>query len=188
MKLLNCGSEFSWWTYNVLLPESERLRVHVTDGNSGPGVKKPPLHVETFSWNLCATALRNKFQQALHRVTWSVSWNFLNFRWETSFTKSRTAFYFCNSSQRSQWWKNQSFTVKHHFLKLVLLGLVTLRCVSQSETGPSRPWFILRPISMFRNKFRRFMLHGATPAETCFGAPLHTSFSWKFQRVMAAFF
>ena len=28
---------------------------------------KPPLHVETFSWNLCATALRNKSQQALHR-------------------------------------------------------------------------------------------------------------------------
>ena len=24
--------------YNVLRPESERLRVHVTDGNSGPGV------------------------------------------------------------------------------------------------------------------------------------------------------
>ena len=35
----------------------------------------PPLHVETFSWNLCATALWIKFQQALHRVTWSVSWN-----------------------------------------------------------------------------------------------------------------
>ena len=35
--------------HNVLRPESERLRVHVTDGNSGPGVKKPPLHVETFS-------------------------------------------------------------------------------------------------------------------------------------------
>ena len=27
---------------------------------------KPLLHVETFSWNLCATTLRNKFQQALH--------------------------------------------------------------------------------------------------------------------------
>ena len=61
---------------------------------------KPPLHVETFSWNLCATALWNKFQQALHRVTWS--WNFLNFRCETSFTKSRTAFYFCNGSQEGQ--------------------------------------------------------------------------------------
>ena len=32
---------------------------------------KPLLHFETFSWNLCATAL--------HRVTWSVSWNFFNF-------------------------------------------------------------------------------------------------------------
>ena len=30
---------------------------------------KPALHVETFGWNLCATALRNKFQQALHRLT-----------------------------------------------------------------------------------------------------------------------
>ena len=38
---------------------------------------KPPLHVETFSWNLCAKALRNKFQQALHRVTWSVSLTFV---------------------------------------------------------------------------------------------------------------
>ena len=27
------------------------------------------------------------------------------------------------------------------------------------------------------------MLHGATRAETCFAAPLHTSFSLKFQRV-----
>ena len=32
---------------------------------------KPLLHFETFRWNLCATAL--------HRVTWSVSWNFFNF-------------------------------------------------------------------------------------------------------------
>ena len=38
---------------------------------------KPLLHVETFRWNLCTTALRNKFQQAFHCVTWSVSWNFL---------------------------------------------------------------------------------------------------------------
>ena len=30
------------------------------------------------------------------------------------------------------------------------------------------------------------MLHGATPFETCFAAPLHTSFSQKFQRVTAA--
>ena len=28
---------------------------------------KPLLHVETFSWNLRATALQKKFQQALHR-------------------------------------------------------------------------------------------------------------------------
>ena len=35
-------------------------------------------YVETFSWNLCVTALRNMFQQALHRVTWSVSfWTFV---------------------------------------------------------------------------------------------------------------
>ena len=30
------------------------------------------------------------------------------------------------------------------------------------------------------------MLHGTTPAETCFAAPLHTRFSLKFQRVTAA--
>ena len=72
---------------------------------------KPLLHVETFSWNLCATALRNMFQQALHRVTWSVSWNFLNFRCETSFTKSRTAFYFCNGRNDRTGDKNESFNV-----------------------------------------------------------------------------
>ena len=72
---------------------------------------KPLLHVETFSWNLCATVLRNMFQQALHRETWSVSWNFLNFRCETSFTKSRTASYFCNSRNDRSGDKNESFTV-----------------------------------------------------------------------------
>ena len=30
------------------------------------------------------------------------------------------------------------------------------------------------------------MLHGATPAETCFATPLHTTFSENFQRVTAA--
>ena len=45
------------------------------------------LYVETLSWNLCATALRNMFQQALYCVTWLVSWNFLNMHCETSFTK-----------------------------------------------------------------------------------------------------
>ena len=37
---------------------------------------KPLLHFEAFRWNLCAAALWNKFQQALQRVIWSVSWNF----------------------------------------------------------------------------------------------------------------
>ena len=38
--------------------------------------KKSPflliVQVETFSWNIYATALQNKFQQALHRVTLKV--------------------------------------------------------------------------------------------------------------------
>ena len=34
---------------------------------------KPLLHVETFRWNLCATALRNKFQKALQRVKAAVT-------------------------------------------------------------------------------------------------------------------
>ena len=72
---------------------------------------KPLLHVETFSCNLCATALRNMFQLALHRVTLSVSWNFLNSCCETSFTKSRTAFYFCNGRNDRSGDKNASFTV-----------------------------------------------------------------------------
>ena len=45
---------------------------------------------------------------------------------------------------------------------------------------------ILRPVSTFPNKFRHFMLHSTMPAETCFAAPLHISFSEKFQRLMAA--
>ena len=36
------------------------------------GSLKPQLHVETFSRNLCAAALRNMFQQALHRVSSNV--------------------------------------------------------------------------------------------------------------------
>ena len=80
-----------------------KVRLHVTCAREKQlcvlkflEILKPLLDVETFSWNLCATALRNLFQQALHRVTWLVSWNFLNFCCETSFTESRTAFYFCN--------------------------------------------------------------------------------------------
>ena len=60
-------------------------------------------------------------------------------------------------------------------MKLASFGLVTLRCVSQSETARSRPrawnWYrlilresgnnILRPVLTFPNKFRHFMLHGA---------------------------
>ena len=80
---------------------------------------KPLLHVETFSWKLCATEMRKMFQQSLHRVTWLVSWIFFNFCCETSFTKSRTAFYFCNSRNDRSGDKNASFTVSHHFVKLV---------------------------------------------------------------------
>ena len=34
--------------------------------------RKPPLQVETLSRKLRATALQNKFPQALHHVTWLV--------------------------------------------------------------------------------------------------------------------
>ena len=59
-------------------PEIKRNRSWAKSQQSSRNLSlKPPLHVETFSWNLCATAMRMKFQQALHRVTWSVSWNFI---------------------------------------------------------------------------------------------------------------
>ena len=35
------------------------------------------LHIETFCWNLCATALQVMFQKALHPVTWSVFLNII---------------------------------------------------------------------------------------------------------------
>ena len=45
---------------------------------------------------------------------------------------------------------------------------------------------ISRSVSTFPSKFRPFRLHGATPAETSFAAPLHRSFNLKFQRTTAA--
>lgn len=64
-------------------------------------------------------------------------------------TRSRTAFYFCNSRNDHTGDKNKNFTVKHRFLLV---------------------W-------TFPNKFRPFLLHGATPTETCFPAALHRRFS-----------
>ena len=58
------------------------------------------LYVETLSWNLCATALRNMFQQALYCVIF-----------KTSFTKSRTTFFFCNSRNDPVVTKKESYTV-----------------------------------------------------------------------------
>lgn len=58
------------------------------------------LYVETLSWNLCATALRNMFQQALYCVIF-----------ETSFTKSRTTSFFCNGRNDPVVTKKESYTV-----------------------------------------------------------------------------
>ena len=71
---------------------------------------------------------------------------------------------------------------------MALPGLVTQIYVSQSENGTTRPpspsfitsvqnkvadgHNILRPMSMFSNKFRLFMFDDATSAETCFAEPL----------------
>ena len=90
---------------------------------------KPPLHVETFSRNLCATAN------------------------ETSFTKG-------------------FYTVKLLFFS----PLRPLRAVAEVENG-----FTFRETCLATHVRKSFaqlsMLHGATPAETCFAVPLHTSFS-----------
>ena len=89
---------------------------------------KPLLQVETFSWNLCATALRTSSQSGVTR------WNsrFCHHCGRCNRCRSRNRFYFSWNLSRNG--------------------------CSKSFTKPT-------------------LLHGATPAETCFATPLHTSFS-----------
>ena len=61
----------------------------------------------------------------------------------------------------------------------------TVKAVAEVESGSTFRGTCLA--TEVRKSFTKpTMLHGATPAETCFAAPLHTSFSKKFQRVTAA--
>ena len=83
---------------------------------------------------------------------------------------------------------------RDQFHKVVLHGetflfspLQPLQAVAEVESGSTFRETCLA--TKVRKSFTKpTMLHGATPAETCFAAPWHTSFSLKFQRVTAAFF
>ena len=99
--------------------------------------------------NLCATVLQNKFQQAWHHVTWFRE-TFSNFHCETSFTKSRTTFYFCNGCSGE---KNE-------------FHCVTPLC----ETGLARSCHatLRKP---FRNRNKLAMIH----FETSFNVPKQVS-------------
>ena len=72
-----------------------------------------------------------------------------------------------------------------HGETLVFSPLRPLRAVAEVESGSTFRETCLATEG--RKSFTKpTMLHGAMPAETCFAAPLHTSFSEKFQRVTAA--
>ena len=115
-----------------------------------------------------AKVLWNKFQQALHRVTWSVSWTWL-FWTSVAGQVSRKV------ELLSIFATVKSFTVQHN---LVWSHSVLLRYANQKPEQQ-----ILRPASKLPNKFRHLMSHGTTSTETYFEAPLHICFSQKFQLV-----
>ena len=81
-----------------------------------------------------------------------------------------------------------SFTKCCYTVKLLFLSpLRPLRAVAEIESGSTfRETCLATEVQKSFTKL--IMLHGATPAETCFAAPLHTSFSSKFQRVTAALY
>ena len=67
-----CHNNDSWvnrlshdWVTRMWIATFRTLYCWCSSGNGVDWLRKPPLHVETFSRNLCATALRNKFKQAL---------------------------------------------------------------------------------------------------------------------------
>ena len=109
------------------------------------------------------------------------------------------------------WTSFMCFHVKKHewlscyTLKLLAETCVQRRCEQVSQSGVSRwnsrfchhcdrcdrcrsrkRFYFLWNLSRNRSSksfTKPTMLHGATPVETCFATPLHTSFTQKFQRV-----
>ena len=72
-----------------------------------------------------------------------------------------------------------------HGETLVFSQLLPLRAVAEVESGSTFRETCLA--TEVRKSFTKpSKLHAATPAETCLAALLHTSFSYKFQRVTAA--
>ena len=78
----------------------------------------------------------------------------------------------CNGEQ------DQFHEVVLHGETLVLSPLRPLRAVAEIETKSGSTFHETCLATEVRKSFTKpTMLHGATPAETCFAAPLHTSFS-----------
>ena len=83
--------------------------------------------------------------------------------------------------------RDQFHEVLLHGETFLFSPLQPLQAVAEVESGSTFRETCLA--TEVRKSFTKpTMLHGASPAETYFAAPLHTSFSSKFQRVTAGFF
>ena len=81
--------------------------------------------------------------------------------------------------------RNKFHEVVLHRETLVFSPLRPLRAVAELESGSTfRETCLATEVQ--ESIMKPTMLHGSRPAETCFAASLHTSFSLKFQRVTAA--
>ena len=82
--------------------------------------------------------------------------------------------------------RDQFHEVVLHVETLVFSPLPLLRTVAKVESGST---FLETCIATeIRKSFMKpTLLHGGTPAETCFIAPLHTSFSYTFLMVTEAY-
>ena len=71
-----------------------------------------------------------------------------------------------------------------HGEPLVFSPLRPLRAAAEVESGSTFHETCL-PTEVRKSFTKPTMFHGATPAETCFAAPLHTRFRFKSQRVLS---
>ena len=60
-------------------------------------------------------------------------------------------------------------------------SLITIATVAEEETSFCETYLATE---VRKNFTKPTILHGESPAETCFAAQLHTSFSWKLQHAM----
>ena len=94
-----------------------------------------------------------------------------NESWPTYF-----GFWLACAASRDKSERDQFHEVVLHGETLVFSPLRPLRAIAEVESGSTFHETCLT--TEVRKSFTKpTMLHGATPAETCFTAPLHTSFS-----------